>query len=321
MADVADLQLALQADAGRYTLPCFLEDVCSLHGDRVALVGENGALSFDELRAGSRVLARGLVAAGVGKGTRVALLMGNSPAWVEAMFAVAMTGGVLVPVNTFATPDEREYILAHSDAAVLLLQRSLAGNHYLDEMLARYDQLREGQNGSLHIPDLPLLRSVYCQATAPMDELLTGGKVVADALLDQLAAEVTPADEAMIIYTSGTTARPKGVLHEHRAPVVQPLRFAENMALDDSDRVLTAQPFFVSAGSTMPLGASRPAGGPSTTRSTATSWASIAHPTGARTIFRCCGRFAGHFCGNCTRRHPMKPTPTPSTGWWRGLRR
>ena len=260
MADVADLQLALQADAGRYTLPCFLEDVCSLHGERVALVGENAALNFDELRAGSRALARGLVAAGVGKGTRVALLMGNGPAWVEAMFAVAMTGGVLVPVNTFATPDEREYILAHSDSAVLLMQESLAGNHYLDEMLARYDQLRESQNGSLRIPDLPLLRSVYCHATASMDALLTAGSIVNDGLLDQLSAEVTPADEAMIIYTSGTTARPKGVLHEHRAPVVQSWRFAEYMALDDSDRVLTAQPFFWTAGIAMSLGASLAAG-------------------------------------------------------------
>ena len=72
---------------------------------------EGADLSFRELERQSREFARALVGAGVGKGSRVALLMANRPEWVVASFAVGLVGGVLVPVNTFATPDGR-YIAA-----------------------------------------------------------------------------------------------------------------------------------------------------------------------------------------------------------------
>ena len=79
---------------------------------------------YEELEGAARRFAKALAAAGVGKGTRVALLMGNRPEWVEAAFGVAMAGAVLVPVNTLFEPPEIEHVLRHSDCAVLIYQRA-----------------------------------------------------------------------------------------------------------------------------------------------------------------------------------------------------
>jgi len=260
------LELRLQADESRYCAPRFLEDVVSRGGERPALRFEGSDLSYAELNRQARALAKGLVAAGVSKGARVAVLMANRPEWVVASFAVGLVGGVLIPVNTFATPDERDYILRHSDASLLLLQRSLLRRDFVAELEATHPEIGGAAPGSLHCPALPALRGLVAfggasrGAIRSWQDLLAEGQGVTDALLDEMAAEVTPADDGVIIYTSGTTAHPKGVLHFQRAPVIQSWRFAEYMELGPDDVVWTAQPFFWTAGMTMSLGATLAAG-------------------------------------------------------------
>ena len=111
-------ELRLQPDSARYTLPRFLDDVTERFGARVALRFDGRDTSYAELRAEARRIAKGLVARGVGKGTRVAVLMANRPEWVTAAFGASLAGAVVVPVNTFATPDELDYVLRHADAAL-----------------------------------------------------------------------------------------------------------------------------------------------------------------------------------------------------------
>jgi len=267
------IELGLQPDAERYTLARFLDDVAERHGSRTALKFQADAdapvfaCTFDELRSAARTLAKGLVAAGVGKGTRVALLMANRPEWVVSAFAVGLVGGVLVPVNTFATPEERDYILRHSDAALLLMQSGILRQNFVADLVARHEGIAKGSPGSLRCPALPQLRRVVCldggagnSGIDSWDSLLQGAVNVSDELLDALADEVHPADDGLLIYTSGTTAHPKGVLHMQRAAVIQSWRFAEDMGLSSDDIVLTAQPFFWTAGICMSLGASLAAG-------------------------------------------------------------
>ena len=118
------------------TLGSFLTDIASRHGEREAMVSGGRRTSYRALEVDSRRLARGLIRAGVVKGTHVAVLAGNGDDWVRALFAVGLVGGVLVPVNTFATLEERDYILRHSDASLLLLTPSLLKHSYLDDLLA-----------------------------------------------------------------------------------------------------------------------------------------------------------------------------------------
>jgi len=262
-----ELSLGLQPDSTRYTWPCFLEDVAERHGQRCAIRFDGVDLSYEGLRAEARRLARALAGAGVGKGTRVAVQMANRPEWVVASFAIALVGGVLVPVNTYATPEECEYILRHSDAALLILQRSLLKHAFLEDLVARFPELSSGEPGALRCTALPYLRRVVCLGLEEgrggiefWEAFVSSGKSFPESLVRAMAAEVTPSDDGVIIYTSGTTSHPKGVLHMQRAPVIQSWRFAEDMGLGPNDICWTAQPFFWTAGMCMSLGASLAAG-------------------------------------------------------------
>jgi fatty-acyl-CoA synthase len=252
--------LQLQPDPARYTLPRFLDDVAERHGARAALRFEGRDVTYAELRAASRRVAKGLVARGVGKGTRVALLLANRPEWVTAFFGAALTGAVVVPINTFATPDELDYVLRHSDAAWLLLQPDVRKHAFERDLRARHPELAAARPGAIRCAALPQLRGVEPLGSAGWEGLGEAGREVPDALLDAISSEIHPADEALVIYTSGTTARPKGVVHRQRSPVIQGWRFAELMGFGPEDRVYTAYPFFWTAGIAMALGATLAAG-------------------------------------------------------------
>ncbi len=261
-------ELRLQPDARRYTLPHFLQDVVGRHGHRCALHFEGGDLSYAELEREARAFARGLVGIGLSRGARVAVLLSNRPEWVIATFGVAMAGGVVVPVNTFGTPGEIDGILRHSDASILVLQDSLRNHAYLADLLGRHPGVSEAEPGRLWLEALPSLRRIVAFGEGPRPgavedwaEMVEAVAPVPEALLDALVSEVTPSDDGILIYTSGTTAQPKGVLHRQRAPVIQSWRFAEHYELSPADIVWTAQPFFWTAGICMSLGATLAAGG------------------------------------------------------------
>jgi fatty-acyl-CoA synthase len=182
----------------------------------------------------------------------------NRPEWVTAVFGAALTGAVVVPVNTFATPDELDYVLRHADAAWLMLQPRVAKHAFLDALRARHPEV--AQPGAIRCAALPQLRGVEALDASGWSALRDAGAGVSDALLDAICAEIHPADDALVIYTSGTTARPKGVVHRQRTPVIQAWRFAELMRFGPDDRVYTAYPLFWTAGIAMALGATLAAG-------------------------------------------------------------
>ncbi|MFQ5416242.1 MAG: class I adenylate-forming enzyme family protein [Myxococcota bacterium] len=242
------------------TLGRFLQGAAGRHGDRCAIRFADRSIRFRELADEARALARALIGAGVGKGTRVAVLMANRPEWIVSAFAVGMAGGVLVPVNTFASEREFAFILRHSDAALLLMQPSLLKHEFLEDLLAVHPEVASGAPGRLRCAGMPQLRRVVCLGIdAPRggvetwSQLLAQASDVPETLLDAIIAEVEPSDDAMIIYTSGTTADPKGVLHGHRAAVLQGHRFADLMGLERDDRLFTTYPFFWTAGIAMSL--------------------------------------------------------------------
>jgi fatty-acyl-CoA synthase len=258
----------MQIDDPRLTTGRFLADVAARHRGRRAVHFAGRDIGYAELESDARDLARALVGVGVVKGARVAVHMSNRPEWITAAFAVGMLGGVLVPVNTFAGREEFDYILRHSDASLLLMQPGLLKHAYLADLLARYPDVAHGAPGAIRCPELPQLRRAACLGidaprggVEPWSGLLGAGRDVSDALLDAAMAEVEPSDDAMIIYTSGTTANPKGVLHGHRAGVLQGWRFADMLRLDQEDRVYTTYPFFWTAGIAMSLLPTFAAGG------------------------------------------------------------
>jgi fatty-acyl-CoA synthase len=258
---------------GALTLSGFLLEVARRYADREALVfhepdREAVRWSYGDLERSARRVARALLTGGVGKDTRVAILMGNRPEWVAAAYGAALAGAVAVPLNTYFEPPEVDHVLRHSDVQVLLTQSQLLGHAYVEQLAALCPELLGAGPGELLSPRFPHLRRVAAVgldaprgAVEPWDAFLGTGDRVPDTVVDATAGEVTPGDHALIIYTSGTTATPKGILHPHRGPALQSWRFAQQLRLDPSVRVWSAFPFFWSAGFVMVMGATLAAGG------------------------------------------------------------
>ena len=258
---------------GALTLSGFLLEVTRRHGDREALVfhePDGGVVrwSYRDLEREARRVARAVLGTGAGKDTRVAILMGNRPEWVAALYGVALAGADAVPLNTYFEPPELDYVLRHSDAKLLLTQTRLLGHAYVDQIAELCPELDHASPGQVRSARFPHLRGVVALglgesrgAVQPWEEFLALGDGVSEELVEASAAEVSPADHGLVIYTSGTTATPKGVLHPHRGPAIQSWRFAQQLRLDPTVRVWSAFPFFWSAGLVMVMGATLAAGG------------------------------------------------------------
>jgi acyl-CoA synthetase (AMP-forming)/AMP-acid ligase II len=174
----------------------FLSIPAGIVPEQEAIACEEARFTYAETIARVRRLATALARLGVGCGVRVAALDVNSHRYVEAYYATAMLGGVFIPLNYRAKPPELEHMLRTSGARVLLV-----GERYLGMVEA----LR---------PGLPALERLV------VFERPTGGHpgyeaLVADAAEHEEEAEVDDQDTTILMYTSGTTALPKGVMLTH----------------------------------------------------------------------------------------------------------
>jgi fatty-acyl-CoA synthase len=257
---------------GALTLDGLLAETVARHRGREAVVfqdpaGQARRWSYGDLGRQVDRYAAALRAAGVTRGSRVAVLMGNRPEWVAAAYATAAVGGVLVAVNTFLAPPELEYVLRHSEASVLLTQARLRGRSYVDELRELCPELARGA-GALHATAFPRLHRVAAVglgtaagAVEPWEAFLAAGDDEGAAVPDAGENPVSPDDDALVIYTSGTTATPKGILHAHRGPARQSWRFARHLRLEPTARVWSSFPLFWSAGFVMVMGGTLAAGG------------------------------------------------------------
>ncbi len=241
---------------GALTLGGFLLEVCARHGDREALVfddpqagGATVRWTYAELEQRSRAIAASLVARGVDLGTRVGIVMGNRPEAVAAIYGTGLAGGVAVPLSTFSTPAELVGLLDRSAVAGVLTQSSLLGRSFGAEI----DVLV----GSEALPFLRWSASVgdpswtrFLEAGAPQQ-----------AVIDRRLARVTPGDPGLILFSSGTTSEPKGMIHLHRAPALQSWLQADIFRRGTDTRLWAPLPLFWTAGLTTALGPTLAGGG------------------------------------------------------------
>ena len=244
------------------TLGALLHDVAARYAGKQVLAFRGQAITYRELLAQARATAKALIAGGCGKGTRVGILMSSRPEYFAAVYGVAMAGGIVVPLHTVATANDREFMLQHSDCAILLMQAALARHDWLGEFLERHAEARQQANGQLRLAALPWLRRVVCldedrgvAGVQAWPAFIDAGASVSDALLDAVAAQVHPSDDAVIIYTSGSTGSPKGVLHRHRAASLQQWRAPIIYGMAEDERIWSVNPFFWSAGFSFFMGA------------------------------------------------------------------
>jgi acyl-CoA synthetase (AMP-forming)/AMP-acid ligase II len=176
---------------------------------------------------------------GVRKGTVVALLAPNGADWVCWWVACARIGAIVVPINTLATSTELQRILEHSGAHVLVAVPEFGGNHYR-EQLGRIIGLSRADRDQLW-PRLPQLRRVLWADEMTSGHLDTNDSDVA-AAVESAGADVGPSDVLTIVYSSGSTGEPKGIVHTHGAVLRQAQRFTRLTATDSSTVLWTAMP-------------------------------------------------------------------------------
>ncbi|MDZ7782115.1 MAG: AMP-binding protein [Halioglobus sp.] len=235
------------------TTPVFLQRVCERFADSDLLVYEGSRISYAEAARRSGELARGLLARGVVKGTRVGLLMPNNPDFVVAWFACARIGAIVIPINTFYKPRELGFVLQHADIELLLTADRLLNNDYLERLETCLPGLAEhdAAAGCLYTPTCPFLREIHVWGDAGGRGWCHDRRVLSDAAAgvdaDFLAAAercVLPADALTIVYSSGSTADPKGAVHSHGAVIRHAFNLNHWRDLVEGDRMFSPMPFF-----------------------------------------------------------------------------
>jgi fatty-acyl-CoA synthase len=255
---------------GALTLGGFLREVCRANGDKEALVFHSPAgpvvrRSYADVWRESCLVARALIARGVTKETRVGLLATNRPEWITAMFGIALAGGTCVAVSTFAKGAELEYQLRSGDVALLIFERSVIGRDFAAELLELCPELAVAET-EVASTRLPFLRRAVCIGDMPAGAFeswpdFLEKELAPAALLDALAAEVAPTDRGLVFFSSGTTAKPKAIVHAHRAAALMCWRWRHIFALDPDVRTWSANGFFWSGNFAMALGSTLAAGG------------------------------------------------------------
>jgi acyl-CoA synthetase (AMP-forming)/AMP-acid ligase II len=222
------------------------------HADGEFLVTDDERLSFAEADAQSQALADALLASGVGKGTRVGILFPNCAQWIVSWLAAARIGALTVPLSTFAPGAELARLLRHTDTQVLLMGRSIAGRDLVTRVADALPGLADG-DAAIALPEVPYLRRVHVwpDCNRPWATPWPGitGPVV--ALAGSAETEVRPADDLVLVTTSGTTAEPKSVAHTHGSLVRHAYILAHHRGVTATDRVYSPMPFFWVGGLTM----------------------------------------------------------------------
>jgi acyl-CoA synthetase (AMP-forming)/AMP-acid ligase II len=219
--------------------------------DRMAIILPDQRMTYAELRDRSIDRALSLQALGVGPGDHVGLLMPTGMDFVITMFASSMLGAVTVPVNARYQPPELAYVIENADLRVLLTTDEIAeAVNFVERLHLAIPALAESDAGSLRLDAAPMLRSIVLLGESSGGGMLDQSDFEALADADNLDSlhlkrlQTRLGDTALILYTSGTTANPKGCMISHEAIIRNSIALAERYELGDEDSFWSPLPMF-----------------------------------------------------------------------------
>ena len=232
------------------TLGALIDEMAAARPDAEAVVFRGERLTYAALRDRADTLARALLALGVRKDDRVAVLLPNRTEWLVAAVAAAKLGALTVALSTFSTAREVGWTLEHAQPRVIVTMEAFRGHEYLRAIRDVCPELAHSAPGALHSERLPELRAVIGIDSRRHDgvyawaDALDRACDVRPAALASAQAAVSDADVCFILYTSGSTATPKGVMLTHGGVIANGFDIGERQHLTAADRVWLAVPLF-----------------------------------------------------------------------------
>ncbi len=234
----------------RITIGDLLDRVASIWPENEALIDlpKGERYTYRELLRGANQLAKGFLKLGVKQGEHLALWAPNRSEWILTEFAVAKIGAVLISIDTHCQSQQLEYLLKQSDSRSLIMTEGMRRSEYVEMIRQICPEINDSIPCQLSSHTLPELKDLILISDRPHSgmllwkDILEMGKDVPDPLLAERQGSCHAEDVVAVLYTSGTTGAPKGVMATHFGIINTTLASAENQRLTEKDRLCLSVP-------------------------------------------------------------------------------